>query len=137
MTVQNRNNTTISNCNSNPIQQLVGEIQRQGSSIVKTNDNFDEKIQELSEFQKAELIRFKNDTTLKTVLTWFVIVFSTLWSVSIMVLLYLIAFNKCSLSDKVTITLLTETLFLVIGLPMVVTSHFFPKKENNVLAIRD
>lgn len=130
------NNEIINNNNTNAIQQLVGEINRQGHAIVKTNDHFDDKIQELSEFQKAQLVRFSGDTELKRTLTIFVIIFSSIWSFFILVLLYFIAFGACHLSDKVTIILLTETLCLVIGLPMVVTRHFFPIKDNVLVGLK-
>lgn len=130
------NNEIFNNNNKNVIQQLVGEINRQGHAIVKTDDHFDDKIQELSEFQKAQLVRFSGDTTLKWILTIFVIAFSSVWSILILALLYLIALGKCHLSDNITIVLLTETLFMVIGLPMVVTRHFFPIKDNVLVGLK-
>ena len=127
MTAQFGNPTYIDNPIANNIDKAVDEIEKCGDSIIK-NDSFDEEILVSNEIQQAELTRFQNDTKLKSILTWFVIAFTTVWSIAIATLLYLIAFSKCILSDKVIITLLTETLITVLGLPLVVTSHFFPKK---------
>ena len=90
-----------------------------------------ERLQKLIGFtpKQAELDRFKKDTDLKKILTIFVIVFTSVWSIAILVLLYLLGFHKIYITDAVTITLLTETLITVLGLPLVVTSHFFPKQK--------
>lgn len=61
----------------------------------------------------------------------FVLWFTTVWSLSVGALLYAKSFNwfGCSLSDWVLCTLLTTTLGTVIGLPLIASSHFFPKKK--------
>ena len=84
---------------------------------------------ETTEKERAELDRFKNDTELKRNLTVFVVWFTAIWSIVIMAFVYSAGFNWVHVSDKVLITLLTETLGVILGLPLVVTSHFFPKQK--------
>lgn len=83
---------------------------------------------QLNDKERAELERFKGDTTLKKLLTIFVIAFTSIWSIVIMFFLCLNGIGMLKYSDAVLISLITETLFLVLGLPSIVTMHFFPKK---------
>ena len=90
-----------------------------------------ERLQKLIGFtpKQAELDRFKNDTDLKKKLTIFVVWFTSIWSIVIMRFLFLFGYGEINVSDAVIITLLTETLGVILGLPLVVTSHFFPKQK--------
>lgn len=84
---------------------------------------------QLNDKERAELERFKGDTTLKKWLTIFVIGFTSIWSIVIIYLLYKYGKGKLYYSDAILIALITETLFLVLGLPSIVTMHFFPQNK--------
>ena len=112
------------NPQQNEMQAIVNDIDR-----VPKEKYEDAPLIETTEKEIAELDRFKNDTELKRNLTIFVVWFTAIWSIVIMVFVYLAGFYKVIVSDKVLITLLTETLGVVLGLPLVVTSHFFPKQK--------
>lgn len=115
--------------NNDRILQAVNEIQG-AYNVIENDESLDDNIEQLSGMQKAELNRFNNDTNLKKILTYFVISFASIWSVLIIILVYIVASVKFRfyLSDAVIITLMTETLCLVLGLPSIVVWHFFPKK---------
>ena len=112
------------NPQQNEIQAIVNDIDR-----VPKEKYEDAPLRKTTEKEKAELDRFKNDTELKRNLTIFVVRFTAIWSIVIMAFVYLAGFNWVHVSNKVLITLLTETLGVVLGLPLVVTSHFFPKQK--------
>ena len=107
----------------NPISVAVETIKRQ-HNIDKTNI-IREEIKSNSEQQKAEIERFKNDTLLKKQMTYFVMCFTSVWSILI---LLLVTFKQ--LSDLVMVTYMTETLGIVLGLPTIVIWHFFPKNHD-------
>lgn len=114
---------------TNPIKQAVSAINNKQASIVCHNElEISKNIRAESARQLAELDRYRKDTELKSKLTWFVIIFTTVWSISIIVLLYLNGFGLCKYSDLVINVLTTETLCLMLGLPSIVVSHFFPRK---------
>lgn len=112
----------------NGIQLITNDIDN--AKIFSPVSNCEEKneIQALNQKDEAELERFKNDTNLKKKLTYFVVWFTSIWSAGILILLFLYGFGKTDFSDAVMIALLTETLGIVLGLPLVVTSHFFPRQ---------
>lgn len=112
------------NPQQNEIQAVVSDIDK-----VPKGKYENAPLIETTEKERAELDRFKNDTELKRNLTVFVVKFTAAWSIVIMVFVYIAGFNWVHVSDKVLITLLTETLGVVLGLPLVVTSHFFPKQK--------
>lgn len=111
------------------MQQVIEDINKAQSHMPISDSAEGQEIKTLNDKEQAELDRFKKDTDLKKILTIFVIVFTSVWSIAILVLLYLLGFHKIYITDAVTITLLTETLITVLGLPLVVTSHFFPKQK--------
>lgn len=98
-----------------------------GASGMNTEDN--QEIEDRSKQRQAELARYINDTSLKKTLTIFVISFTSVWSIAILAFLFLYGFGKINCSDTVLIALITETLITVLGLPLVVTYHFFPKSR--------
>lgn len=111
------------------MQQVIDDIDKAQLHCPNSDSAEDQEIKTLNDKEQAELDRFKKDTDLKKILTIFVIAFTSVWSIAILVLLYLLGFHKIYITDAVTITLLTETLITVLGLPLVVTSHFFPKQK--------
>ena len=111
------------------MQQVIDDIDKAQLHCPNSGSAEGQEIKTLNDKEQAELDRFKNDTDLKKILTIFVIVFTSVWSIAILILLYLLGFHKVYITDAVTITLLTETLITVLGLPFVVTSHFFPKQK--------
>lgn len=111
------------------MQQVIDDIDKAQLHCPNLDTAEDQEIKTLNDKEQAELDRFKKDTDLKKILTIFVIAFTSVWSIAILVLLYLLGFHKIYITDAVTITLLTETLITVLGLPLVVTSHFFPKQK--------
>lgn len=113
------------NPQQNEMQAVISDIDK----IPKGEEYKNTPLIETTEKEIAELDRFKNDTELKKSLTVFVVWFTAIWSIVIMAFVYLAGFNWVHVSNKVLITLLTETLGIVLGLPLVVTSHFFPKQK--------
>lgn len=113
------------NPQQNEMQAVISDIDK----IPKGEEYENTPLIETTEKEKAALERFKKDTELKRDLTVFVVKFTAAWSIVIMVFVYIAGFNWVHVSDKVLITLLTETLGVVLGLPLVVTSHFFPKQK--------
>ncbi|HIT91678.1 MAG TPA: hypothetical protein IAD11_02000 [Candidatus Stercorousia faecigallinarum] len=111
------------------MQQVIDDIDKAQLHCPNSDSAEGQEIKTLNDKEQAELDRFKKDTDLKKTLTIFVIAFTSVWSIAILVLLYLLGFHKIYITDAVTITLLTETLITVLGLPLVVTSHFFPKQK--------
>lgn len=111
------------------MQQVIDDIDKAQLHCPNSYSAEGQEIKTLNDKEQAELDRFKKDTDLKKTLTIFVIAFTSVWSIAILVLLYLLGFHKIYITDAVTITLLTETLITVLGLPLVVTSHFFPKQK--------
>lgn len=109
----------------NEFQLLINNIEK-GSQDVKPNS--EENVRVRNDLEKAQLDRYKNDTILKKILTIFVICFTSIWSIGILIFLFLLGFQEIECSDAIIIALLTETLVTVLGLPLVVTSHFFPKQ---------
>lgn len=107
------------------VQQMLSDIDKTQEQTQKSYNKNDE-LKQLSDKEQAELERFKSDTGLKRDLTIFVVWFTSLWSIAIIVFLFLLGYNKVKISDVVIITLLTETVGIILGLPLVVTSHFFP-----------
>lgn len=112
------------NFSQNPIKDAVNTINKQLSKQNLLYENSANKLKKESNQQEAEIERYKNDTRLKKHLTYFVMWFTSLWSVAI---ISLIAF-KNNLSDFVYFTYMTETLGIVLGLPSIVIWHFFPRK---------
>lgn len=110
------------------IQLITNDIDKAQRDIAIPECKEERDIKALNEQDEAQLERFKNDTNLKKILTYFVLCFTSIWSVGILILLFLFGFGKMYFSDAVMIALLTETLMTVLGLPFVVTSHFFPKQ---------
>lgn len=107
------------------LAQVVKEIDKLKGEL-NTEVNLDD-LKNQSTKEAAELERYRNDTELKTKLTKFVVCFTSGWSIAMLILLFLQAFRQASLSDNVLIILFTETLAIILGLPGIVTSHFFPK----------
>lgn len=110
---------------NNGIQTIINDIE---NVTKEQNSSPKEGIRALNDKERAELERYKSDTNLKKILTIFVICFTSIWSIGILIFLFLFGFNKINCSDGIIIALLTETLATVLGLPLVVTSHFFPKQ---------
>lgn len=111
------------------MQQIIEDINKAQimnpiSSCVESQE-----IKTLNDKEQAELDRFKGDTNLKRNLTFFVVCFTSVWSIGILTILFFAGFGKIHFSDAVLIAILTETLATVLGLPLVVTSHFFPKQK--------
>lgn len=122
------NSATENNFNTNmQIKAIVSDINKYKESIVDTD--FNTNIKKLNGKEKAELDRYKSDTILKKYLSVFVVSFTSIWSISILVFLFLTGFGKITVSDKILITILTETLITVLGLPSIVTYHFFPRQR--------
>lgn len=116
--------------NNNPeVQQMLSDINKLPENLLSDNTNRSDNLKTVSDKEQAELERFKGDTNLKKYLTFFVVYFTSVWSVGILVILFLAGFGKVNFSDAVLISILTETLATVLGLPLVVTSHFFPKQK--------
>ncbi len=109
------------------IKAIVSDINKYKDSIVDAD--FDKNIKNLKEKEKAELDRYKNDTILKKYLSVFVVTFTSIWSIAILTFLFLFGLGRISVSDTIIITILTETLITVLGLPSIVTYHFFPKQK--------
>lgn len=112
----------------NGIQLITNDIDN--AKLFPPVSNCEEKseIKALNQKDEAELERFKNDTNLKKKLTYFVVWFTSIWSLGIIIILALFGCGRMYFSDPVMIALITETLVTVLGLPLVVTSHFFPKQ---------
>ncbi len=116
--------------NPNPQQDMIQAMADAVEEATRGKPQYENTpLIETTEKEKAALERFKKDTELKRNLTVFVVWFTAIWSIVIMVFVYLAGFYEVIVSDKVLITLLTETLGVVLGLPLVVTSHFFPKQK--------
>ena len=111
------------------MQQVIEDINKAQPHMPISDSVEGQEIKTLNDKEQAELDRFKNDTDLKKKLTIFVVVFTSLWSLAIICFLFLLGYWEVEVSDAVVITLLTETLGIVLGLPLVVTSHFFPKQK--------
>lgn len=111
------------------MQQVIEDINRAQQHCPSSVSAEGQEIKTLNDKEQAELDRFKNDTDLKTKLTIFVVAFTSFWSLAIIIFLFLLGYWEVEVSDAVVITLLTETLGIVLGLPLVVTSHLFPKQK--------
>lgn len=111
------------------MQQVIEDINKAQSHMPISDSAEGQEIKTLNDKEQAELDRFKNDTDLKKKLTIFVVWFTSIWSIVIMRFLFLFGYGEINVSDAVIITLLTETLGVILGLPLVVTSHFFPKQK--------
>lgn len=111
------------------MQQVIDDIDKAQLYCPNSDSAEGQEIKTLNDKEQAELDRFKNDTDLKTKLTIFVVFFTSIWSIAILVFLFLFGYGEINVSDMVIITLLTETLGIILGLPLVVTSHFFPKQK--------
>lgn len=130
MPTKNLHDNPIQNTNSE-IKNVVNAIEKNSTSLLREpiNDELDDGIVNISQGQQAILERYTGDTSLKKYLTFFVMAFTSVWSSAILVFLFLTGYGKIEVSDAVLITILTETLATVLGLPLVVTSHFFPKQK--------
>lgn len=111
------------------MQQVIEDINKAQPHMPISDSAEGQEIKTLNDKEQAELDRFKNDTDLKKKLTIFVVWFTSIWSIVIMGFLFLFGYGEINVSDAVIITLLTETLGVILGLPLVVTSHFFPKQK--------
>ena len=111
------------------MKQVIEDINKAQLHNPNFNCVEEQEIKTLNDKEQAELDRFKNDTDLKKKLTIFVVWFTSVWSAAIMLFFFLFGCGKVNVSDAVIITLLTETLGVILGLPLVVTSHFFPKQK--------
>lgn len=75
-----------------------------------------------------EIKRYRQDTDLKKLFAIFVIIFVSIWSVLVIVFMFLVYFfAKQFPSDVFWITLLGTNLTQVIGLSYFVVNHLFPK----------
>ena len=110
-----------------PVRNIVSDIEKSQEAIVKTQ-NTDENLRDLSDKEKAELERYKNDTELKKTMASFVVKFTYGWSICIIFIIIATGYSFVKLSDAVLITLCTQTILTVLGLPGIVMYHFFPKK---------
>lgn len=110
-----------------PLKNIVNDIEKSHNAIVDPQLT-DENLKDLSDKEKAELERYKNDTELKKFMASFVVYFSAIWSFCIIIVIICTGASALKLSDGVLITLCTQTLLTVIGLPGIVMYHFFPKK---------
>lgn len=121
------NNSTKKTLEPMPVKNIVFDIEKSKSAIVRTQD-IDENLRDLSDKEKAELERYKNDTELKKTMASFVVKFTYGWSICIIFIITAVGFSFLNLSDTVLITLCTQTILTVLGLPGIVMYHFFPKK---------
>lgn len=110
-----------------PVRDIVFDIEKSKGAIVKTQD-IDGNLRDLSDKEKAELERYKNDTDLKTTMSSFVVKFTYIWSGCIIIIIFLTGLEILKLSDAVLIALCTQTLVTVLGLPGIIMFHFFPRK---------
>ena len=121
------NNLTKKTLEPMPVKNIVFDIEKSKGAIVKTQD-IDENLRDLSDKEKAELERYKNDTQLKTIMSSFVVTFTYVWSACIIAIIIFTGLEFFKLSDAVLIALCTQTLVTVLGLPGIIMFHFFPRK---------
>ncbi len=109
------------------VKHIVSDIEKSSGAIVKTQYT-DENLRDLSDKERAELERYKNDTELKTTMSSFVVKFTCIWSASIIAIIIFTGLKIFKLSDAILIALCTQTLVTVLGLPGIIMFHFFPRK---------